>query len=452
MSPADSVRAVGRRTWQWLRALPPLPILAVGWVGLVLYAFPGLMTMDSFDQLREGREWFFTDSHPPVMAALWGVIDWFIPGPPGMLVLQASAFLAGLYLILRRAITPRRAAVCSIAILLFPPVFAPLAVIWKDCLMAGFLVLGIAAVLDDRRWVRILALALFSLATAMRYNALAATLPPIVLLFEWKRGMRWLARYAIAAGAWLVVVIVALGANALLVDRELHYWYSSSALADITGTLAKVEPDIPDAELAPLLAPTEIRVDTNLHAAVRAKYKPYDFQQLIDPDGLWAVPWTEPMPPARRDAIGHAWNTIVLGHPGAYARYRLEMFAEIIGLSRKYRGGGVVQHRGQYKGMLDHMGVGSASSALQENWEQVTVTARRTRLFRPHVYLFLSLALLAFCRRHRDILAVVLSGVFMELTLLVLGWTPDYRFSHWLVVCTCIATVMLIARRAKAAT
>ena len=47
--------------------------------------------------------------------------------------------------------------------------------------------------------------------------------------------------------------------------------------------------------------------------------------------------------------------------------------------------------------------------------------------------------------RERDVLAIVLSGLCMELTMLRLGATPDYRYSHWLVVTTCLAIVMLIA-------
>jgi hypothetical protein len=183
---------------------------------------------------------------------------------------------------------------------------------------------------------------------------------------------------------------------------------------------------------------------------VRAKYRAYDFQQLIDPDGLWQVPWDVAMPEARRDAVTHAWKEIVLGNLGAYARYRLDTFAEIIGLRHRYRGGGVVLHSRQYPGMLDYMHIGSGTSALQERWEEITDGARRTRLFRPHVYLLISMLLLPFCRRHRDVLAVLLSGIAMESTLLVLGWTPDFRFSHWLVTCTCLALAMLVARRSRA--
>ena len=98
-SDVDIVRAVRSRVW--LRALRPSVILAVGWVVFVLVSYPGVMTMESFDQLKEGREWLFTDSHPPAMALLWGLVDRIVPGPPGLLGIQTAAFLTGVYLVLR---------------------------------------------------------------------------------------------------------------------------------------------------------------------------------------------------------------------------------------------------------------------------------------------------------------------------------------------------------------
>jgi hypothetical protein len=431
-------------------ATSPRTILVAGWCVFMLYAWPGVMTMDSFDQLREGREWYFTDAHPPVMAFIWGIVDRILPGPLGMLILQGTAFLAGVYLILCRAMRPRRAAIVACVVLLFPPVLAPLAVIWKDCIMAGLLVLGIPLVLSENRRVRLLGLALFVLATAFRYNALAATLPLVVLLFEWKPGQRWFVRYGIGVGAWLVCVVLAMGLNGALTDKQLHYWHSSSALTDITGVLAKIEHDIPDSELAPLLAPTEIKVDSNIHARVRAAYKRADFQQLLTGDGnLWDVPVTEPMPEARRDAIEKAWSTLVFGHFGAYARYRVDTFSEVLGLRKKFLGATVVKHEAQYPGMLDHMGVGRGRSRFQEIGESITMwTAKKTRLFRPHFYLALVVILLAFCRQ-RDVLAIALSGLAMELSLLLLSWTADFRFSHWLVTSTMLTLATLIARRAR---
>jgi len=153
------MRNVTRRIAGWFARWPPLAILAAGWVVAVVYAFPGMMTMDSIDQLTEARTGFYTDGHPPAMAALWRIVDTILAGPFGMLVLQTVAFVAGLYLLLRRAMRPRRAAVAASLLLVFPPILAPMAVIWKDCIMAGFLVLGTACLLAGCRWVRVLGLA-----------------------------------------------------------------------------------------------------------------------------------------------------------------------------------------------------------------------------------------------------------------------------------------------------
>jgi hypothetical protein len=431
-------------------AIRPKTILVAGWCVFMLYAWPGVMTMDSFDQLREGREWYFTDAHPPVMAFIWGIVDRILPGPLGMLILQGTAFLAGVYLILCRAMRPRRAAIVACVVLLFPPVLAPLAVIWKDCIMAGLLVLGIPLVLSENRRVRLLGLALFVLATAFRYNALAATLPLVVLLFEWKPGQRWFVRYGIGAGAWLACVVLAMGLNVALTDKKVHL-QAASEIVDITGVLAKVDGTIPDSELEPLLAPTEITVHVNIHESVRRAYKPGDFQHLISGEGaLWSVPITEPMPPARRAAIHHAWKTLVANHFRAYLTYRSDTFAELLGLRRKFLGATVVRHTAQYPGMLDYMGVGRGTSRFQEIGESITMwTAKKTRLFRPHLYMILSLVLLIFARRERVVLALLLSGLLIELSMFLLGWTPDFRYSHWLVTCTVLSMALLIARRAR---
>jgi hypothetical protein len=42
-----------------------------------------------------------------------------------------------------------------------------------------------------------------------------------------------------------------------------------------------------------------------------------------------------------------------------------------------------------------------------------------------------------------------LSGLGLELSLLPLVQTPDYRYSHWLALCVCLAAAMLFARRVR---
>jgi len=42
---------------------------------------------------------------------------------------------------------------------------------------------------------------------------------------------------------------------------------------------------------------------------------------------------------------------------------------------------------------------------------------------------------------------VLASGIVMEGSLLVLAPSPDYRYSHWMVVCTAIGVISVTARR-----
>jgi len=328
-------------------------------------------------------------------------------------------------------------------------------VIWKDCQMAGFLALGAACILAERRELRLVGLGVLFAATAMRYNAPAATLPLVVLGFEWRTGQRFIVRYATAVGAWVAITALAFGGNVLLTDRKMHFWESTFALADITGTLAHVDDTIPDSELGPLLAPTEIRIDHDYQQTLRAKYRPETFTQLIGGDDrLWSVPirGLEPAPDAQVAAIDHAWSTITSRYRGAYIAYRFDAFAEVLGLRDKFQGATVIRRKSQTPERMQHNRLAEHASVVQLKAESVMVTlSRKTGLFRPYLYGLIALVLLGFTRRHRDILALLLSGILMELSLLPIAITPDYRYSHWLVVCACMALAMLVARRSRPA-
>jgi hypothetical protein len=438
--------------WNRLRHVRPATVLGIGWLVFIAFGWPGLVTMDSLDQLAEGRAWFFTDFHPPAMNALWGIVDRIIPGTAPMLVIQGTAFELGIFLLLKRALSPRKAAWWTVAVLLFPPVLAPMVVIWKDCLMAGCLVLGAAAVLDPRRWVRILGLAAFAAATAFRYNAPAATLPLVVLLFEWEPGKRWLVRYTTSIAAWVALTAVAMGLNAILVDQEMHFWTSSLAPQDIVGTLTKVDENISDADLKAVLDPTGLQYDKDIHARLRARYMPAEFTQYLAAPGPWTLPMsgTTPLPEAQQQAMAHAWWTVITSHKGAYVRYRLETYGETLGVFDHFLGATVVRHKAQPLWRFDGFGLHKGYRGWQDKVERwMLALAKHTRLFRPHVYALIAILLLGFTRKHRDVFALLISGLLLELSLLPLVQTPDYRYSHWLVTVTVISLILLVARRAR---
>jgi hypothetical protein len=441
-----------------LRAAPPRVVLATAWLMLFVYAYPGQMAVDSFDQLVEARSGVFSDGHPPAMSLLWRFVEYVVAGGLGMLIVQSTAFLLGLYAILRHTFSPRGAAWAAALLFVFPPVFLQLAVIWKDAIMAGFLVLGIAGLLATRRRFKLLALAAFALATAVRYNAFAATFPLIVLLFELRPGTAWLRRYAIATAAWLAVTLSAFGLNAAITDRQLHLWYSSLALYDIVGTLAKLDHELPDAELERRFAGTGLLVHDDIHARTRAAFNPRNFMPILtdEPHRLWDLPayGTEPVPEPTRDAIARTWQDIVKSYPGAYVRYRLAVMAEVLCLLHNRPSGVVPRRDFKVVEFAWAQAIPTQVSPVQyrlTHW--MSSVWRVAPVFVPWLYVVLALVVggVAIARGCRDVIALCASGLAMEATLMLLAVSTDFRYSHWLVVSTCLAIVIIVARRARAA-
>lgn len=433
-----------------LQRMPPLLVLGITEALLLVYAYPGIMTNDSYDHLAEARAGFITDSHPPAMVVLWQLVELVVRGQFGMLVIQSVAFVAGLYHVMRHAFSDRGAAWATFGVFLFPPVMLPMAVIWKDCGMAGALMLAAAGLLSKRRGPQLAGVLACGIATALRYNAFGATLPLIVLLFEWQPGWHWLRRYALAFAVWFAITVAAFMTNAALTDRQMHFWQSSLAVMDIVGTLHYVDDDLPDAELREVFRGTELKIDTNIHATMRDRFSPNDFQQLVLGDrALWPLPlWgTEPAPEAQRDAVTRAWKHIVFSHPGAYVKYRLATTAEVLHMTGSYPEG-VVTKRTIRLERAREMGLPTGQSRLQYRWSRLLGWfSEALPLFVPWIYLVLALILAVVARRQRDVLALLFSGLVIESSLLFLAPSADYRYSHWMITCTCIAIVVVTARR-----
>lgn len=448
-----------------LAGVSPRTILVVGWLGLVLYAYPGYLSYDSVSQLLQARSGVYTGGHPPVMSALWGLLDRVIAGPLPMLLLQISCALVGAYLLLRRALPPRAAALGATLLLWTPPVATVLAVIWKDAQMVGYLLLGAALLGRTARRTRLAGLALLSLATAMRYNALAITFPLVLGLFVWSPTHRRLARLALATGAWLGITLAASLANRALTTPSAasgSLWHDTVALADITGTL-RYAPDLPDEQLRTHLAGTPLRATTGIQAITRAVQRPdhldaatvLAFGSGVYVPQLWIATWhvfDRPTTAAQRVAVARAWRAIVLGHPRAYLTYRAHVTAERLHL------GGAVPPAAYvwFTDVLDKFGSGlrlehAATPSRLQGLLQPAMQALGTGvLFRPAIYLGLALVLLALSMRRREACTLLLSGLANEAALFVLAPTIDYRYSIWLVIATLLVLVQRGAERLSA--
>ena len=442
--------AVGRlaRT----RTIPPAAILASGWLVMLLYAFPGYMSFDSIAQLAQSRSNELLDNHPPAMAVLWQYVEVFIEGPLGMLLLQSSALLAGVYLLLATRTTKRRAAVLAVAVMWFPPVLNTMSVIWKDSQMAGYLMLGTALLLSSRRGLRLGGLALIMLATAMRYNALAMTFPIVVLLFSWNPLHRWWKRYAISIAAWFALTIGSSMGSSALADHHAYMWHGSLALLDLTGTLRFSEP-MTDAQLGPTLAGTPLKVPDHFQDHAKAHLDP----RASPTDDLWNATAalfdrSVTADPKMRLAITRAWKTIVTAHPLAYLRYRLVVFGQLVQLDGTALGSPIycwftdVQQPFESGARIGHL---ASPSYFQGVAQQVMIWSGETWLFHVGLYLILAVLLLPMCWGDREALAMVASGLSGQLGLFVISPTVDVRYSFWLMLATVAGAILIALRRIR---
>lgn len=418
----------------------PRAILIGALAVFAIYAFPGFIGWDTEAHLLQARSGVYTDAHPPIIAALWRAVELVITGPVGMLAIQAATLLAGLYSIFRVKLGPRVAALAAAAVFVFPPVAGVTALVIKDALMAGFLALGAGWLAHGRTRRGLVACAI---ASAMRWNALAATLPIIVgLLPTRSRGVR---RLAIALGAWLAITVAAMGVNALLTDRHMHYWYGTQAYQDLGGTLRWMD-DLPDVDATAMLAGVPLASTEQIQARARATYNPTDYRQLTTgPERMFELPATA----ADREAIAAAWRRVVVGHPAAYLHYRWDNFRNLIRIDEPnsfahvYVWFTVIAAPDETE-KLQH---DAAPSRIQDAMRRGSIALSNTWLYWPWIYLLASCALLVVCRRQRVIAAVLASGLAYELAWFVLDPTGDFRYSQWMVTCCVIAVASWIARR-----
>jgi hypothetical protein len=404
-------------------------ILVAGWLVFLVYAYPGFISPDTIAQLDQARGAPIGDWHPPVMVVMWRACLLFFDGTLPMLVLQSVTFLLGTEGVLRR-FAPRAAPVLAVGVLLFPPVMAVMAVIWKDSQMAGYLIAGAAALLSpSRRW-KVAGCGFLFLATAVRYNAFAASLPLVGLLFVWNESWSRVRRYTLALVVWLLVTASAAGANSLLATQKDYPWHNSVALFDLAGVV-RFSHVHADAELRELLRGAPLVVVEDIKRRTRAVYSPRMHWQLTHGDTrIFDVPLHSQLPDVRS-----AWVRAVTTQPRAYLFHRWRVFQDTLGL--RHANTPVWD-----ESLAKH-------ARIQALWIGALESVESSSLFRPYLYFLVAIALLFMSSRVTG--ALLASGLACELSLFVAAPSSDYRYSHWMIVCTTIACVAIFCARLTAA-
>lgn len=450
----------GRAAWDTrLDRLAP----AVGFVLSALILFPGFLSSDSMTQLHQARTLDFGDWHPPLMTAIWAVTDRLVSGPFPMLLLQLALIWSGTFLVLRTTgSTARRRGVFSVAFVFFPPVFVILGAIWKDVVLAGWLLLAFGIVrqllrrsdTEERSGPALPAAALVCLliAAALRHNGIGAVVGPLALLtwacfFARRPSLRGLIlSVVVAVSAAVALSAAAIGINRALAVRHQHIW-TCLALHDVLGIAVLSA----DAELVAHLRRSPLdaiferppTLDT-----LAASYRPGWWSSYID-DGLMVDMVNRGANAEERAALADLWLAAVTGHSDRYFEHRWRAFQALL-----MKGAGIVY-----------------MSPLPQYWNEVEVrddlvhryrlsplqwrvrnglkhVVARTPIALPALWLGAVPFVLAWAiaRFRADPLPTFLlaSGVGYQATYLVLGVADDYRYSHWLIASVWMTVLLLV--------
>lgn len=415
-------------------------ILVAGWVWFLVYGYPGYMSYDSAYELAQARHIEkMNDWHPPVFSILWRYTDDLIAGPFPILVIQSVVFLLGVRALLRRLLPGRAGAVVTVALLLAPQTIVVMGVIWKDALMAGCLVSGIACLFSQRRPWRIAGYVFIFLATALRYNSAAATLPIVIAQFGWQSALpRW-RRVALASALWVGIALSAFLVNNHFIEERKYPWQTSVAMLDIAGVI-RYAPHLDNDQLLRDTPGVPWHKTDKIQIRVRTWYRPETtFLNLTaEPGQIFDYPSTD----EQIAAMSAAWKKLVFAHPLAYMRHRLAVFDAQLRIDD-----GLVFGAFTDPVYIDLLGHRAVHSPVQEAWLESMFKLEGTLVFRTSFYFILAIVLLPLCRGDRLAQVLLASGLVYELGLLVAAPAVGYRYSQWLAECTLLALVMLFVRR-----
>jgi hypothetical protein len=419
--------------------LAPAALLATAWGLFVAYSWPGFMTWDSVNQLLQARSGHYGNWHPPIMARLWSVLDAIVAGPALMLVLQTSLFVVGLHGVIRRYAAPMRAAVVATVVFLFPPVFAPLSVIWKDSLMAAILLCAVAGLTSAARVPRLLAWLALMVVAALRHNAPILIVPITTMIVPYAARWSIWRRRALGASLGIAVSIAGMLVSWALARVDEHPFANMIAMSDLAAVITISEP-MSDAEVRALVDGVPLVGAPGIQARLRALgAEDGDYVTLaLGDQRVFDLVTTD----AQSSAIVHAWRRAIAEHPRTYLAHRARLLLNVLGFTRT-RSLPYVTPLSEDRRVVGYAGEARSYSSAQRAVARVLRRISRNIIFWPMLYVVLGIGLLVILWRDPVQRGLLIGALGYELALFFLSpGGQEYRYSHWMITCVVIATTV----------
>jgi hypothetical protein len=411
--------------------------------------FPGAVMYDSVSQYEQAISGAFADWHPPIMARTWALLNHLQAGTAPFFFLQMLLWWGGLGLL--SAALGRREKHGAAAFVLLVGI-APLwlgwaTVILKDAQMAACLVGAVGLVahwrLDKRavpRGIVSLILVLIAYATLVRGNAVFATIPLALALFDWPL----LPKFRRKAAAVIALIVAVLTLNPLLnrvVFRAQHSGIENALLLyDSAGITHRAQ-----LRTLPGFAPEGWAL-----AGKRTCYTPYFWNPYGDDSqcGFVGNAMIFDHPDGRRMAA--TWIGLVAHHPLAYAQHRLVHLNSNL---RFWVGPGEPDDAPPWDGEPNTLGLGAPPNPGGQGLVAAAHWMADCPLGWPAVWLAVAAGLLWAGNGNADPQArigraLALSALCMGASFAVVSIASDLRYHLWSMVAAALALILLIDARA----
>jgi hypothetical protein len=422
-----------------------IPQIALALLGLIITLrafFPGLVPSDALDQYQQGASFIFSDWHPPMMSFIWAILNDWIPGPFGMLLLDCLLYWGALLLLsISIPRTHRKLSIAVIIVGFMPFTVGTLSHIWKDVLQAVIWLCAVGVICvsytrEDGRERKLLLLAglLLFIGNALRFNAIFGLLPLVWLLLNKSRLDLW-KKWAIIFFIFPVLTIFLTGVfNYGFLHAAKSRVYQSLIVFDIGGVshfsgkdYFKEAWDNDEANKI---------VSTCYEAAAWDSYAWGNCSfvlKKLQSSGSWSD-----------GSLMKKWVDAISHEPTAYIKHRYENYMNFL-----WNPNAVLGHQT----VNNSLGFKYEITGMFRALEMVTNSYKDTFIFKPGFWLFSSFlfSLYGMLTRKsfaRDVfLALNLSSFLYLLGYLVVGVASEFRYSYWSILATSASVPFIILSR-----
>jgi hypothetical protein len=154
--------------------------------------------------------------------------------------------------------------------------------------------------------------------------------------------------------------------------------------------------------------------------------------------------------PEEKKDLFDLWLDCIVRHPRAWLRHRASAFRQVIGLNAQDLWSPVFMNpNGGQERVTRYYGKNPPLNRFQIALKGRFEALSKHLIYRPWVYLLLTIAIIAFGlffwnQARAEVFFVALSGLAYEGVLFFVGPSADYRYSHYMIYSSVLATLLLI--------